>query len=205
MTVRTSIAAGFADPVHDAQHVFRSALEAISRPGRVQSLPALSESIPGLQPAAASLALALVDFETPVWLSPACRDAADFLRFHCGCTIVAEPAEACFAFASGWREVPPFDCFSLGNDVEPERSTTLVVEVEMLEKPESLVLTGPGIEQRQRLATGAIPADRIAERAALQALFPRGIDLFLTHDRQVFGLPRTTRVQILGSEACMSR
>ena len=101
--------------------------------------------------------------------------------------------------------MPPFDCFNLGDDVEPESSTTLVVEVERLEKSESLVLTGPGIEQRQRLATGAIPAERIAERTALQVLFPRGIDLFLTHDRQVCGLPRTTRVQILGSEACMSR
>ncbi|NMG05203.1 phosphonate C-P lyase system protein PhnH [Azoarcus taiwanensis] len=205
MTLRNAIAAGFADPVHDAQQVFRNALEALSRPGRVQTLPALAEAIPGLQPAAAAIALTLVDFETPVWLSPACRAAADFLRFHCGCTIVAEPAAACFAFASGWNEVPPFDCFNLGDDVEPESSTTLVVEVERLEKSESLVLTGPGIEQRQRLATGAIPAERIAERTALQVLFPRGIDLFLTHDRQVCGLPRTTRVQILGSEACMSR
>lgn len=205
MSLPNSIAAGFADPVHDAQHAFRQVLEALSRPGRVQSLPALPESVPGLQPAAASLALALVDFETPVWLSPACRDATDFLRFHCGCTIVSEPGEACFAFAAGWNEVPPLARFSLGDDVEPENSTTLVIEVEMLEKPESLVLTGPGIEQRQRLATGAIPTERIAERAALQVLFPRGIDLFLTHDRQVCGLPRTTRVQILGSEACMSR
>ena len=205
MNTSNPIATGFPDPVHDAQHTFRNALEAIARPGRLQTLPVLPQALSGLQPAAAAIALSLVDFETPVWLSPGCEGAADFLRFHCGCPLVTEPGQACFAFAAGWHEVPPLARFNLGSDTAPEASTTLVVEVALLETSGPLVLSGPGIEHRHRLTGAAIPEARIAERAALQTLFPRGIDLFLTHDRQVCALPRTTRIQILGSEACMSR
>lgn len=205
MNSHNTIAAGFADPVHDAQHTFRSTLEALARPGRLQTLPALPEAVPGLNPAAVAIALTLVDFETPVWLSAGCQDAADFLRFHCACTFVTNPAQACFAFASNWDEAPPLDHFNLGSDIEPETSTTLVVGVGRLDTSGSLVLTGPGIEHRHRLSSDSLTPDRIAERAALQTLFPRGIDLFLTQGRQVCGLPRTTRIQILGSEACTFR
>ncbi len=199
------IPAGFADPVHDAQQVFRLTLEALARPGRMQTLPALPEAVPGMQAAAAAIALSLVDFETPVWLSPGCRDATGFLRFHCACRVVADPAEASFAFATSWCEVPRLDSFRLGDDIEPERSTTLVVEVGSVAKHTPLRLTGPGIEHHHSLSTAALPPERVIERNSLHALFPCGIDLLLTHGRQVCGLPRTTRIQIIGSETCTSR
>lgn len=205
MSRQESLAPGFTDPVHQGQQTFRALLDALSRPGRIHHLPAPPEQVNGLSPAAAALALALVDFETPVWLDDACSGATHFLRFHCNCAIASEPGRATFAFASGFDTLQALDTFSLGTDLEPENSTTLVIEVDDLHADGPLTLTGPGIERQHRLYVAGFDAGRIAERAALAELFPRGLDIFLTCGERVVGLPRTTRIHTLRSEPCTSR
>lgn len=200
----TTIPAGFEDPVHHAQASFRHILEAMAHPGRIHDLPCAQQAVAGLQAASAAIALTLADFETPVWLAPGCHAAADFLRFHCGCPLVADPREASFAFASNWDECPPLADFDLGDDDEPARSTTLVVAVDRLQPDGSLVLRGPGIAHHHLLEPSALPAHRLAQRAALSALFPRGLDLILAHGAQICALPRTTRITTLMEPQCMS-
>lgn len=205
MTPSQTLTPGFADPVHECQRTFRAVLDALARPGRIESVPGLPEPVPGLGPASAAIALALIDFETPVWLDPACSQAAAFLRFHCGCPIVKEPKDARFAFAQGFLQLPPLSRFSLGSDVAPQDSTTLVVEVEALSSDGPWLLSGPGIERQHRLGVTGMADERRQERDALAEGFPCGIDLLLTQGRRVVGLPRTTRIQTSRSEACMSR
>src|ERR1700758_946249 len=69
---------GFADPVHDTQAVFRTLLDALSRPGTVgivsDVLPALDAAgphRPTVERAAFAALLTLCDFSTPVWLAQA--------------------------------------------------------------------------------------------------------------------------------------
>lgn len=196
--------AGFANPVRDSQASFRQLLDAVAHPGRVRDLAGAQETVPGLQAAAAAIALTLTDFETPVWLAPGCLPAADFLRFHCGCPLVADPHEAGFAFATNWEECPPLADFDLGDDDEPARSTTLVVGVDRLRTNGELILRGPGIAQHHQLDEAALPFNRVTERAALGSLFPRGLDLILVQDRQVCALPRSTRITAM-EQKCTSR
>lgn len=205
MNTATPLAPGFDDPVHNSQQAFRAALDALARPGRIECLPGLPERVPGLGAASAAIALALVDFETTVWLDDASTTAAAFLRFHCGCAIVDEPHRANFAFAKGFDNLPSLDSFALGSDAAPQDSTTLIVEVEDLFSDGPLVLTGPGIERQHRLGVTGFDAGRIAERMALAELFPRGLDVFLTCGQRVSGLPRTSRITSLRSEPCTSR
>jgi len=76
-----TLLAGFSDTTLDSQRAFRAALDALSRPGRIVTMPDLlpdGAPVP-LMPATAALALALFDYETPVWLdeaadTPAVRD-----------------------------------------------------------------------------------------------------------------------------------
>ena len=105
------LAAGFADPVHDAQRAFRAALDALARPGQVVDL---GEAIAGLaiQPAMAHLLLALTDDDTSVWWQRNDAAAAQWLRFHTGATVAGQADHAAFA-AQGRgihrRAAGPFD------------------------------------------------------------------------------------------------
>jgi alpha-D-ribose 1-methylphosphonate 5-triphosphate synthase subunit PhnH len=188
------IAGGLADPVGDSQGIFRAVLSAMSRPGTVATVGD-RPSIAGLAPSAAAVALALADFETPLWLAPRCQEAAEALRFHCGAPITRSPREAAFAFAADVAELPALDGFGLGTDAFPDRSTTLVLEVASLETGRGLRLQGPGINGSARLAVGGIEAGFWTAREALEPLFPRGLDVVLVCGRRLAALPRTTNVE----------
>ncbi|HVJ53411.1 MAG TPA: phosphonate C-P lyase system protein PhnH [Aliidongia sp.] len=186
--------AGFADPVDEAQLVFRQILDAMSHPGRIVTMARPADLPPGLGRAATATALTLLDFETPVWLDPAAMPAAAHLRFHCNCPIVPAPEQAAFAFVAEPLALPPLDRFPLGSDAYPDRSTMLVIEVAQLDDEGPLRLTGPGIQHAARLGIAGLPVDFWAARAALAPLFPRGLDLILTAGDRLAALPRTTLV-----------
>ena len=102
----STLTPGFTDTVHDSQRVFRSLLEALSRPGTIQSLDAgmpgyaVSQvsSEEGVPLAAFAALLALADFSTPVHLPPECRALADAVRFHTGAPLTHDHAQAVFAY-----------------------------------------------------------------------------------------------------------
>ena len=103
MNVVTGLLPGFADPVLDAQRVFRGVMEALARPGSLQPLADLPEVPAPLTPELAAIALALADADAPLWLDAPLAGApavAEFLRFHTGAPIVKDPAEAAFALVA---------------------------------------------------------------------------------------------------------
>ena len=190
------IGPGFADPVDEANDVFRLVLKAIAHPGMIVEI-ARPAVVPmgGLGRAAIGLALALVDFETPVWLDPAAAPAAAHLRFHCNCPITAEPDQAAFVFAADPDRLPDLASLPLGSDAYPDQGATLVIEVPALVAEGPLVLEGPGIDGIARLGVAGLPDGFWDRRAALAPLFPRGLDLLLTQGDRLVALPRTTSVR----------
>ncbi|MBL6080610.1 phosphonate C-P lyase system protein PhnH [Belnapia sp. T18] len=186
---------GFADPVPDAQACFRALLDAMARPGRVQRLAALPEAPAPLAPAAAAVLLTLADAETPVW-TDAGPAAEEWLRFHAGCPLVAEPGSAGFLLAAGG--LPTLTALEAGTEEEPHRSATLIVQVAGLEPGEGWRLTGPGIEREHRLQVEGLPRGFLADWASNGARFPRGIDLMLCAGNRLVALPRTTRIEEAG-------
>lgn len=188
---------GFARPVQDSQAVFRTVMMAMAMPGSIRDIPVAIDPPGALSPAATALALALCDFETPVWLDESlAADAAvaQYLRFHTGATLVAKAADAQFAFLAKGAELPSFDTFALGTLAYPDRSTTLVVEVETLSGDGGWRLTGPGIAGRTYLQAGPLPADLIDHLDENRSLFPRGIDLVFVCGGRLAALPRSTIV-----------
>lgn len=192
-----ALAPGLADPVLDAQAVFRSVMEVLARPGTIQRLPTRLSPPAPLPPGLAAIALTLADADAPLFLDAplaAAPAVADWMRFHTGAAIVSDPKAAAFALIADAPGCRPFADFALGEPAYPDRSTTLVLAVSRLETGSGFVLEGPGIAGRARLDAGLLPADFRARRAENHALFPCGVDLLLVSADAVAGLPRTTRI-----------
>ncbi|MHC0052600.1 phosphonate C-P lyase system protein PhnH [Actibacterium sp. D379-3] len=182
-----ALTGGFADAPVQAAQAFRAALNAMARPGRIQTLRGATPPAP-LSVAAGTLLLTLADAETPVYLAPShdLPELRDWLAFHTGAPIVG-PAEAVFA-VGGWSALHPLRAYRIGTAEYPDRSATLIVEVALLSKA-GATLTGPGIETTETL--------RLPNITALQAnaaLYPLGLDFYFTAGDQLAGLPRTTQV-----------
>jgi alpha-D-ribose 1-methylphosphonate 5-triphosphate synthase subunit PhnH len=189
------IAAGFADPALDAQATFRCLLQAIAHPGRIVAAPHDLPVPPApLLPLAYAAALTLLDFETPLWLDPALATPAviDSLRLHCGCPIVAQE-QARFALLAG--QGAPLAAFDQGTPEYPDRSATLIWQVDRLSGARGVRLTGPGIRDSIRLQVEGVPHDFWALWGMSHSQFPLGVDVvFVTTDR-IAALPRSTEVE----------
>lgn len=189
------LAAGFGHPVFDAQRAFRAVMDALARPGSIQALVANLDPPSPLTPELAALALALADPEAPLWLDAplaAAPTIADYLRFHTGATIVAEPSAAAFALVADPAACPPLGAFALGTPEYPDRSTTLVLAVSDLGNDCGFILSGPGIADSMRLRAAPLPTDMAVRLLHNRALFPRGIDCLFVAPGRVAGLPRST-------------
>ena len=192
----TELSAGFSDKVLSAQSTFRSVMEAMARPGSLQRVTAEVGAMPGMMPAAAAIALTLFDHDTPIWLDPqvAGTGVTDWLKFHTGAPVTVEGAEASFALVTDGAPLPQLERFALGSSEYPDRSTTVILQVESLSEGRAYELRGPGIDGVTTMNATVAPDD-LFERLAVNAnLFPRGIDVLLVHDDAIVAIPRTTRL-----------
>ena len=193
------MAAGFADPVHYARMTFRATLYAMARPGRVFDAETVLAPPAPLGPVAGAVTLGLIDSDTPVWLDTVLRTAAveDYLRFHTGCPVTDDQGRAAFGLIADLANLPDLDDFSFGSPEYPDRSTTLVIQVDALVPGRGACFTGPGIETGRWMA--AAPLDDDFWRAAQRnnARFPLGLDFIFTTDGAVAACPRSTAVAIM--------
>lgn len=196
MTQAHQLSAGFADPVHDAQHAFRRVLDALSRPGQRF---ALGQAVKGqaMGPATAHLLLALTDDDTPVWWQRSDSGAATWLRFHTGATVALAPDKAVFAVIADPSCMPPLTTFAAGSVESPEGSATLLLEVPSLDAGPAVEWRGPGIQDVQTVRIAGLPDQFWTQWQGNHASFPQGVDIVFTCAGFAIGLPRTTRVRRL--------
>ena len=196
---------GFSNPTLCSQAVFRQSLVALSLPGQPQALD-LRLSNPAMQvpqnahAAAAALLLALLDQDCKVWLSGgfASSDAAAWLRFHTGCTLVTDPGQADFVWVAQANELPAFENLAQGNAQYPEQSATCVVQVtgfDTAPASDAWTLSGPGVNGTTHLKLVGLSENFVPLRRNSQVHAPCGIDFFFTHNDTLLGLPRSTQVK----------
>ena len=197
MTSVAELPAGFADKVLSAQSTFRSVMDAMARPGSVQRIASAAGTPVGMMRGTAAIALTLFDHDTPVWLDgrmSATADVAKWLKFHTSAPVVADSSIASFALIGDPRSLPTLDRFAFGSNEYPDRSTTVVLQVESLTNGPAVELCGPGIDGTATLRASIQPHDLFERLAVNAALFPRGIDVVLVHDDSIVAIPRTTRL-----------
>lgn len=178
---------GFVDAATDAAGAFRAAMNAMARPGRIE---AISGAVPpaALSMAAGTLILTLCDPDTPLFLSGRCDTAEvrEWITFHTGAPLV--PAGKAKFAVGEWAALVPLSQYCIGTPEYPDRSATLIVEMDDLTGSGS-TLSGPGIRETARLS---LPGESPFRDNT--ALFPLGLDFFFTCGARVAALPRTTKV-----------
>lgn len=193
-----AVAVGFADPVFESQHVFRSVMDALARPGSINLLETGVRPPAPLPAGLAAVALALADHDAPIWLDAAlCADpaVAGYLRFHTGAPVVADPKAAALALVGDPTSCASLSSFAVGTPEYPDRSTTIVFAVSDLANDEGgLTLEGPGIAARASLRASPLPPQFPAQIDENSRLFPRGVDCLFVAPGRIAGLPRTTRL-----------
>jgi alpha-D-ribose 1-methylphosphonate 5-triphosphate synthase subunit PhnH len=201
MTTVAELPAGFADKVLSAQSTFRSVMDAMARPGTVQRIVAAIGAPAAMMRGTAAIALTLFDHDTPLWLDPQISGTSDvtkWLKFHTGAPVIADSSVCSFALVGDARALPGLDRFAFGSNEYPDRSTTLILQVESLTQGPVLELRGPGIDGTAVLRAAIQPADLFARLEINRTLFPRGIDVVLVHDDNIVAIPRTTRLVAKG-------
>jgi alpha-D-ribose 1-methylphosphonate 5-triphosphate synthase subunit PhnH len=144
---------GFRDPVLDSQDTFRHLLDAMARPGKIHQLTNLPQTPAPLYPAAAAACLTLLDLDTPLWVDEAAGapQVVEFLRFEIGCHLANEPGRAAFALIAEPEKMPRLARFAQGTAEYPDRSVTLIIQVDELGGQAGKTLKGPGIKETARL------------------------------------------------------
>ncbi|RMA44262.1 phosphonate C-P lyase system protein PhnH [Rhodophyticola porphyridii] len=186
-TQSDAMTGGFEAPAFDAAFAFRAVLQAMARPGRIETVSRAAPPTP-ISAAAGAVILTLCDPETGVYLAPGHdTDAARaWITFHTGAPFVRAEA-AVFALGT-WDALAPLSAYAIGTPEYPDRSATLIVECDGL-YADGAVLSGPGIRDRARLNLPEIAAFR-----ANRARFPLGFDCIFTAGAQLAALPRSTQV-----------
>jgi len=184
---QTAYGGGFDDPAIGAARAFRAAMTVMARPGEIRDLAAAQPPAP-LSVAAGTLLLTLCDPETGVYLGGACDtpEVRGWLAFHAGAPVVA--AERADFAVGRWDDLGPLERYRIGTPEYPDRSATLIVEMETLEAS-GATLRGPGIKDSARLN---LPDAAVLAGNAM--LYPLGLDFFFTCGGRVAALPRSTTI-----------
>lgn len=192
----SAVKPAFADPAKESQILFRQIMGAIARPGRIQDLSVAPEPPEGLNVATAAVALTLLDFETPLWLSASLRngEAEMWLRFHCNCPLVDAPGCAAFAIAESPDVLPRLNEFNCGDEKYPDRSATVIVQSESLSDGEAREIRGPGIQHVAEVRASGLGTAFWGDVVANGEGFQNGVDLMITAGAKLLGLPRTVRL-----------
>lgn len=196
MQNRHDILPGFDDYSSRSNDVFRACLSALSRPAMPFELPNVLEAPEPLKPQAAAVFITLADFETTFWLDEKLATApavAHFLRFHSGAKQVDTPADADFAIISTANAMPLLSSFKTGTAEFPDRSTTLIVQIESVEA-QGWTFAGPGIKDTIQFRAAPLPSDFARQLLANRAAFPCGVDLIFTTETHVAALPRSVNL-----------
>src|ERR1700744_6199567 len=194
MTTIAELPAGFADKVLSAQSTFRSVMDAMARPGSVQQVVASVGTPWIVMRGTAAIALTLFDHDTPIWLDPKISETSEvakWLKFHRGAPVIEDSSICSFALIGDGPVLPDLSRFSFGTSEYPDRSTTLILQVESLTEGTAYELRGPGIDGTATLRATIAPKDLFGHLTINETLFLPDIDVVLVSGEAIVAIPRT--------------
>lgn len=175
------------DPVHDTRRTFDGLLDAMSRPGTVQTVPT---------PADHAVISTLVDHEITV--STGDETLRDALSGQ-GRLDHAGPAEADIVHVREHTAVDVREC-KRGTLVEPSDGATIVYRVERLSEGETdattVVLSGPGVDGTAVLSV-SLPESAFDALSEAQSEYPRGIDAVFAAEDRLAAIPRSVTMEVV--------
>lgn len=184
--------------IHDIQNGYRKVLDSISRPGDYVNLKNESKS---LESVLMFLAVMLLDGEVSFSLVGNHSEELSKKIIQFTYSKIDDYKEADYIFiredVSDIEKLKIIkDCKS-GTLIDPQKSATLIIQVEDLKVGERVSLKGPGIRGSKEIV---IPLSKaiINERRNKNIEFPLGVDLVIIDKKlDIISIPRTTEITIM--------
>ncbi|NRG45021.1 phosphonate C-P lyase system protein PhnH [Bacillus sp. CRN 9] len=191
------------DIVHDTQFVFRKILDSMARPGTVANVTGVASRIDTQLNCFHSTflcALTLLDSEVTFHVLPTGNSNLIDKISQYTLSKHVSVSEADFIIASKeCSEQEAADAIrqaKQGTLIDPNRSSTIILEVESLTEKEGTVLTGPGIKTKSHFPF-AFSKEMFIAREEKNKEFPMGIDLIITDSSgRLACIPRTAEMDL---------
>lgn len=173
----------FDDPELSDQQTFRAMVKALDHPGQPVSIKSRISVPEILNPASAAMLLMLSHDDSTVWADLDWnRPLIEWFQYQCGCAIVTEPCMASLALITKPLTMPPLNHFRIGNQEQPEYSTTLIVQVGGLSADPSTSPVTSSLNQVTTRSLQEIPLNFWDHWYEQSIHYPLSFDLFLTCD-----------------------
>jgi alpha-D-ribose 1-methylphosphonate 5-triphosphate synthase subunit PhnH len=188
------------DTVFDAQEHFRVLLDSMSRPGKINLLPAMDILPPeGLQSAAALTGFALLNSDVTYFIAGKNSAViAEYLLVNTS-SQHAEISVADYIFIPEFFYGEALYEARVGTAIYPEDSATIIAQSNLIssephEGAIELTLKGPGVNGEAKVYISGLSRDLLDFLKIQNEEYPLGIDMIITDKaNNVMGLPRSNR------------
>jgi len=195
------------DVVHDIQTVYRKLVTATSRPGTLVVLDREARTLDVQMECLSStilLARTVLDPEVSFKVISKAEETVSRMINQLTYSKPVDLPEADFIFilhdASEEQMKEALNKAKVGNLLNPHESAMIILEVPDVTKGDSMILSGPGIQDESFLSLPNVSA-WLAERNEKNMEFPLGIDMyFVDQQDRLIALPRTTQIRENGGE-----
>ncbi|MDM5285857.1 phosphonate C-P lyase system protein PhnH [Peribacillus frigoritolerans] len=195
------------DVVHDIQTVYRKLVTATSRPGTLVALDREARTLDVQMECLSStilLARTVLDPEVSFKVISKAEEAVSRMINQLTYSKPVDLPEADFIFilhdASEEQMKEALNKAKVGNLLNPHESAMIILEVPDVTKGDSMILSGPGIQDESFLSLPNVSA-WLAARNEKNMEFPLGIDMyFVDQQDRLIALPRTTQISENGGE-----
>lgn len=186
---------GFDNPVQDSQQIFRTVLAALAEPLLPRTLAVLPPATGNLRASTLAVLLTLLDQEVTLASPNLDEQAATHLRFHTGVTLSTDASRADFVLIPHGATLPDLSSLKAGEAAYPDRSATLIIEVDDFNSTEGIRAHGPGFATPRHFSAPGLDTQFWQQWQQNHARFPLGVDVLLISPSAIAGLPRTTIVE----------
>lgn len=182
---------------HRNQKSFRKLLEAISYPGKLVEFSADLAYRGDLSNELMEAVISLVDGEVGLYTSSDDEKAKEeiYIRTNASVKEISQADFIVVAKEDFSKLSSIINQAGKGTYVSPDKGATIIVEIGEFSSKEKLSLRGPGIEGVKQCQIPNSSSWLQARNEAVEK-FPMGIDMFfISADKKILGLPRTTIVK----------
>jgi alpha-D-ribose 1-methylphosphonate 5-triphosphate synthase subunit PhnH len=188
------------DIVFDAQEHFRLLLDSMSRPGKINTFPAVEIFPPeGLTRGAALTGFALLNPDATYFI---CGENAEQIADYLLINTAAQQAEISttdYVFIPEGYFDESLSAARTGIPTYPEDSATFIIDCELIsEGPHGnsvqINLSGPGVNGEATVFVSGISADLLDFVKEQNSEYPLGLDMIITDGyNNVIGIPRSNK------------
>lgn len=195
------------DEVYGAQAHFRSLIDSMARPGKINGFTATEiRPVGGMSVPTALVAFALLNRDASYYCAYDSNELEAYLRVNTGSS-PEELSEADFILVQGSDSPDLVELSKEGILTYPETGASFIIEVAGVYEHEEadtlqLRLSGPGVAGSRDIWVAGWQAAWVEALMDKNAEFPLGVDTILTFESrdgaaQVCCLPRSTKVEIV--------